>query len=180
MNELDDHPSSYLSPKLEGRVFPEKGGHGAFARELIQAGEVISVWGGKAMTRAEVARLNNPAITTLAVQIDEDIFLVTTKEGPGDWVNHSCEPNAGLQGQVTLVAMRDIQPGEEVCFDYAMTDGSVYDEFTCACGSPKCRGYVSGNDWQIPELWERYNGYFSPYLQKRIERLREEATVSAV
>ena len=64
--------------------------------------------------------------------------------------------------------MRDIQPGEEITYDYAMSDGSPYDEFTCSCGSPYCRGHVSGEDWRRSELWQRYAGYFSPYLQRRI------------
>ena len=40
------------------------------------------------------------------------------------FMNHSCEPNAGLSGQVVLVAMRDIRDGEEILYDYAMSDGS--------------------------------------------------------
>ena len=70
--------------------------------------------------------------------------------------------------------MRDIAVGEEVCLDYAMCDGSDYDEFDCSCGSPNCRGRISRSDWERPELWERYNGYFSPYLQRRIARLKKE------
>ena len=64
--------------------------------------------------------------------------------------------------------MRDISSGEEITYDYAMSDGSPYDEFTCSCGSPHCRGHVSGDDWRRSELWRRYAGYFSPYLQRRI------------
>jgi hypothetical protein len=71
-----------------------------------------------------------------------------------------------------LVAMRDIASREDISFDYAMTDGEPYDEFTCACGAPQCRGRVTGNDWRLPELWRRYEGYFSPYLQRRIDKLR--------
>ncbi len=89
-----------------------------------------------------------------------------------DFINHCCNPNAGLSGQLALVALRDIAPGEEVCFDYAMTDGSVYDEFPCSCGAANCRGRVTGNDWMRPELWKRYGSHFSPYLLRRIERLQ--------
>jgi hypothetical protein len=64
--------------------------------------------------------------------------------------------------------MRDIQPGEELTFDYAMSDGSPYDEFECFCGSPNCRRKITGDDWKIPELWKKYKGYFSPYLARRI------------
>jgi hypothetical protein len=93
---------------------------------------------------------------------------------PSDCFNHSCDPNVGLTGQIGLIAMRDIEPGEEVCLDYAMCDGSAYDEFDCQCGSLNCRGRITGEDWKRAELWERYEGYFSPYLQRRIAALKKE------
>ena len=66
----------------------------------------------------------------------------------------------GLDGQIAIVAMRDIEPGEEVTIDYAMCDGSPYDEFDCACGTALCRGRVTGEDWRDPALWKRYQGHF--------------------
>jgi hypothetical protein len=59
-----------------------------------------------------------------------------------------------------------------VTIDYAMCDGTAYDEFDCACGASTCRGRVTGADWRDPVLWERYAGYFSPYLERRIAALR--------
>jgi hypothetical protein len=107
------------------------------------------------------------------VQIEEDLFLASTGENePPDFINHACEPNAGLDGQIAIVALRRILPGEEVTIDYAMCDGSPYDEFECACGSALCRGKVTGNDWRDPVLWKRYAGHFSPYLQRRIDALQ--------
>ena len=75
-------------------------------------------------------------------------------------------------GQVGLVAMRDIEAGSELTFDYAMSDGGPYDEFDCHCGNANCRGKMSGNDWKLPELWQKYDGYFSPYLAGRIKSLK--------
>ena len=68
--------------------------------------------------------------------------------------------------------MHTILPGEEVTIDYAMCDGTAYDEFDCACGAATCRGRVTGADWRNPALWERYAGHFSPYLERRIAALR--------
>ncbi len=162
---------SYFSPKLEVRS--TEYGCAVFARQLISAGEVLAVWGGRVITaeqRAAIA-LENPA--RQVVQIDDNLFLISiTSSEPADCFNHSCNPNAGMRGQVGLEAMRDITPGEQVTFDYAMCDSQPYDEFDCQCGAPNCRGRVTGSDWQRPELWDRYNGYFSPYLQKRINQLR--------
>ena len=50
--------------------------------------------------------------------------------------------------------------------------GVPYPGFDCRCGSPLCRGRVTDSDWRIPELQERYDGWFSWYLQRRIVRLR--------
>jgi SET domain-containing protein len=161
-----DLPSSYLSPRLEVRDTGAKG-RGIFALEPIRAGELIAAWGGTVVPAA-LMHLVSTELTKLSVQIEDDLYLVEDRPGPGVYINHSCDPNAGIAGSHLLVAMRDIAPGEEVCFDYAMTDGSPYDEFECACGAANCRGRITGNDWRLPELWQRYDGFFSLYLQRRI------------
>lgn len=163
--------TSYLSPKLEACSHPEKGGAGVYARELVKKGELLAVWGGDILSRDRLAELSTE-IRRYTIQVDDNLYQVSWTPEPADYINHCCDPNAGLSGQISLVALRDITPGEEVCFDYAMSDGSPYDEFECACGSLHCRGRVTGNDWTRPELWSRYAGHFSPYLQRRINRLR--------
>ncbi len=163
----DDVPTGYLSPRLEGKSSPL--GRGVFARARVNRGDVLAVWGGQVI-RGTQLRDQTLSDRRLTLQIDEDFYIVSTREGPADWVNHSCEPNAGLRGQVVLVAMRDILPEEEVTFDYAMSDGSSYDEFECRCGTLSCRGQVTGEDWKSPELQRRYTGYFSPYIAARIEQ----------
>ncbi|MGQ9888574.1 MAG: SET domain-containing protein [Aggregatilineales bacterium] len=165
-----DLPSSYLSPKLEVRDTGAKG-RGVFALQPIRAGELVAAWGGTVVPAAALNCVSGD-LMLLGVQIEEGLYLVSDRSGPGDYINHSCNPNAGIAGSHLLVAMRDIAPGEEVCFDYAMTDSSPYDEFECACGAPNCRGRVTGSDWRLPELWQRYDGYFSLYLQRRINQLK--------
>jgi hypothetical protein len=56
-----------------------------------------------------------------------------------------------------------------------MSDSTPYDEFECACDAPNCRGIFSGDDWRSPDLWLRYEGYFSPYLQRKINYLRSNS-----
>jgi uncharacterized protein len=163
---------SYLTPKAEPRR-KANGQMGIFAREPIAQGEIVSVWGGEVFTRAEVEQLPE-RYQHYAMQVEEDFFLAGINEDDTNYFNHSCNPNVGMSGQMVLLAMRDIAPDEEICFDYAMTDGSDYDEFECECGAPNCRKIVRGTDWQNPELWERYRGYFIPYLQRRIDQLKEK------
>ena len=162
---------SHLSPKLEARPFPEKGGYAVYAREPISQGELLVLWGGRIISESELD-FDIPHFTQRVLQIEEGLYILQPEPlEPSDFFNHSCSPNAGFSGQIALVAMRDIEPDEEVCFDYAMCDGSPYDEFPCSCGSVNCRGEVTGEDWKRPELRERYAGYYSPYLQRRIEQL---------
>lgn len=165
--------NSYLSPKLEIRVVPEKNGKGVFALQKISKDELIGVWSGIIVDYDQVQTFNGDQRSRTA-QVEEGLYLHSPNmDEPPDFINHSCDPNIGFSGQIVLVAMRDIAVGEEVCFDYAMCDGSQYDEFPCGCGSVKCRGKVTGNDWRLPELWKRYEGYFMPYLQRRIDALKK-------
>jgi len=67
------------------------------------------------------------------------------------YTNHSCDPNLAIQGQIVLVAMREIAAGEELTNRLGHTDDGDH-EMACRCGSPRCRGTVTGKDWMKPEL----------------------------
>lgn len=165
---MSGRTNSFLSPKCEVRSTSDRGGHTVLAREPIAKGELIVVWSGKLVSGDELIYLPQ-TVRRYSLQVEESQYLVSLTDcEPADYVNHCCEPNAGLSGQITLVAMRDIRAGEEITYDYATSDGSAYDEFSCSCGSVQCRGHVSGDDWRRSELWQRYSGYFSPYLERRI------------
>lgn len=84
------------------------------------------------------------------------------------YINHSCDPNVGVDGDIGLVAMRDVEVGEEFCFNYAMDTTADY-RLECNCGSKLCRGVVTGEDWKNKELQERYGIYFSWYILKKIK-----------
>ncbi|MDP1547883.1 MAG: SET domain-containing protein-lysine N-methyltransferase [Anaerolineales bacterium] len=170
---MSKQPSSYLSSKLEGRLKADESGNSIFAIKPIKQGEVIAVFGGVVYEWETFIHLPERE-RMLCLQVEDRHFLVPRPIGEGDFVNHSCNPNAGLSGQIGLVAMRDIKIGEEVCFDYAMCDTMPYDEFDCLCGASTCRGRVGGTDWQKPELQKRYAGFFSPHVQRRIDAQRAE------
>ncbi len=169
---MPEPSASHLSPKCRVTGDPAKGGHGITAASAIARGELICVWGGRVVDSDGLAALTDRE-REHTLQVEEGLYLTSlAPDEPPSYFNHSCDPNAGFDGQIALVAMRDIAAGEEVTFDYAMCDSSPYDEFACRCGSSHCRGRVTGSDWRNPDLWDRYHGYFSPYLQRRIGRLR--------
>lgn len=160
----------YLTPKARPTAIAGKG-YGSVAIEQITAGEVVAAFGGRCVTRDEFDLLD-VSQRVRSLQIDEDLYIAGAPEPePADFINHSCNPNCALDGNVVLVARREIAVGEQLGYDYATSDGSDYDEFECSCDSDLCRGKVSGHDWMLPELQLRYRGSFSPYLAKRIAAL---------
>jgi hypothetical protein len=66
--------------------------------------------------------------------------------------------------------MRDIAPGEELTHDWATTDDGDH-AMACHCGSPRCRGTITGKDWMRKDLQGRYRGWFCWFLQRKIEAL---------
>lgn len=159
---------SYLSAKAEVRPAGHKG-LGVYANQTISAGETVAGFGGDVCDKATFDALTEDR-RIHAIQIDEQLYMVGAEvPEPADMANHSCEPNAGILGSILLVAIVDIPAGAEVCFDYAMCDAADYDEFICACEAPGCRKVVTSADWQRPELQQRYRGWMSSYLQRRID-----------
>ena len=158
---------SWLTPAAVVREARGKG-LGVFATEPIEAGTTVAAFGGYAMAGNELRALGE-GVTHHSLQIDEDLFLASVPPfDPADLVNHSCDPNCGIVGSILLVTRRPVVAGEELCFDYAMTDSDDYDEFTCHCDTAQCRGVVRGTDWKLQELQDRYTGWFSSYLERQI------------
>ncbi|MCU0301132.1 MAG: SET domain-containing protein-lysine N-methyltransferase [Candidatus Nanopelagicales bacterium] len=158
---------SWLTPKAVVRPVGEHG-FGAFALAPILAGEEVAAFGGWVVTRAQLGDFAEDRVSR-SIQIADELYLLATEQPePGDLINHSCDPNCGLLGETVLVARADVGVGEELTFDYGTCDGSAYDEFDCACGARRCRGRVTGDDWRDRDFQMRHNGWFSPYLARRI------------
>ena len=128
---------------------------------------------------ADIARDEIAAVTAAAgdyaLQIDDNFYIAPRRPDEvldmSVMINHSCDPNIGFRGNVVYVAMRDIAAGEELFHDYAMERSDDY-ALDCRCGSPLCRGKVTGEDWKLPELQQRYGHYFSIYLYRKFQEVR--------
>ncbi|MEY3360780.1 MAG: hypothetical protein RL531_499 [Actinomycetota bacterium] len=159
--------TSFITSCAEVRPAGRKG-RGVFANQRIAAGTTVAAFGGS-MVHRDQFEAEPEYRRTHSLQIDTDLFLLCPEqEEPADLFNHSCEANCGIGGNILVVAMRDIEAGEELTFDYAMSDDDDYDEFVCACGEPTCRGLITGADWRRPELQVKYHGWFSTYIARRI------------
>jgi SET domain-containing protein len=163
-------PLSYRSRKTEVRSSPIHG-RGLFSKGNIGKGEVVLIKGGHIVDRETLRREITPSLGPVEIQIDDDFFIAPTTADEREfsmlYSNHSCDANLGMRGEITFVAMRDIVAGEELTHDWCTTDDDDY-EVKCKCGSPNCRGTITGRDWQKAELQQKYAGYFSAYLEQKI------------
>ena len=185
MIDLRSLPDSYfgtggmreLSTRIEVRPHPKFPGHGLFAKDPIAAGELLWRHNGvdcKQYDTAEVMATTGAEKEFLihyGYQVDEHTWsaplsLEWMKAGNDDssYMNHSCDPTVYLLTPDMWVARRDIAAGEELCYDYAMSE-TVFDRLPeCLCGAPECRGKVTKDDWKIQDLRRRYLLSFSDHV----------------
>lgn len=158
---------TWISPKI--KVRGSKIGKGMFAEEPIRKGESVVIWGGE-YTDTENA-LKAKETGRVVMQWDDDIWTVEDR-GSDDtyYINHSCDPNLWMKDISTLIARRDIGKNEELIADYALweADENYVSKWECECGSPLCRHRITGRDWRLPELQQRYKEHFSSLINKRI------------
>src|SRR5215216_1894765 len=163
-------PLSYLSPKTKVRE-SKIHGRGLFAISDIAKDEIVAIKGGHIIHRQTLREKITPVLGPVEIQIDDDLFIAPVSDEERElsmlYLNHSCDPNVGVRGEITFVAMRDIRAHEELTHDWAMTDDDDYC-VECSCGAPDCRKILTGKDWQRPDLQKLYSGYFSAYLARKI------------
>jgi len=166
-------PLSYRSPKTKVRE-SKIHGRGLFATTDIAKDEIVAVKGGHIVDRKTLREKITPRLGPVEIQIDDDLFVAPVNDQERElsmlYSNHSCDPNLGMRGEITFVAMRNIRAGEELTHDWATTDDDDY-SVECQCGAPNCRKILTGKDWQWRALQKRYAGYFSAYLARKIAML---------
>jgi len=144
-----------------------------FATTEIAKDEIVAVKGGHIVDRKTLRERITPRLGPVEIQIGQDLFIAPVTDEERElsmlYSNHSCNPNLGVRGEITFVAMRDIRVGEELTHDWATTDDDEY-SVECECGAANCRKILTGKDWQKPELQKRYASYFSAYLADKIAR----------
>ena len=137
--------------KIEARK-SKISGKGVFATTDIKKKEIICIMNGRRISIPELkkayssgkARIDDP------FQIGDKSYMILNK--PYNYFNHSCSPNAGIKGKSTMFALRKIEKGEEITFDYSTTewtnDAAWKINWTklwkikCKCGSKHCRKWV--------------------------------------
>lgn len=136
---------------------------GLYAAGAIAKGSYIVEYRGEKITKAESRRRSlaqhqrgrkNGSGMVYIFELNKRYDLDgTRRNNPARYVNHSCDPNCEAvndRGKIWVVALRDIEPGEELTYDYGY-DIEHFLNHPCRCGSDNCVGYIVRRD-QWPQL----------------------------
>jgi SET domain-containing protein len=148
-----------MGKKIERRNSPIHG-TGVFSCKRIRKGEPIVEYKGALITHQQADELHHGDIDTghtfLFTLNDKWIIDANRKGNVARWINHSCAPNAiafvhehksgkAKKDKVIIEALRDIEPGEEITYDYGFEFDVPYTKkllaiWACRCGAPQCTG----------------------------------------
>lgn len=126
-------------------------GFGIYASRSIHVGEIIFEGEGKAqrlVTKRHVEINWNEEekyhFRRYAYPVSEELFILWDDD-PSEWApqNHSCNPNTTFDG-LNVIALRNINKGEELTLDYALFLDENMEPFECNCDSANCRGLIMG------------------------------------
>jgi len=119
-------------------------GKGCFATKPFTGRRKIAEYAGQKISNAEANRRAKRKTLRICA-INNRWSLDGSRGGNGThYINHSCEPNAFMQilyNHILFIALRDIQPGEEITIDYESTLHS--DKKRCICGAASCRRTIN-------------------------------------
>lgn len=141
-----------------------KFGRGVFAKAPIRKGEIIAEFDGEFID-ADFEEWTEDLLNHV-IQYDKEAWR--DSKGIARFINHSCEPNCGIRGLFMVVAMRDIEKGEQITWDYEMTERNEWGwKMRCRCGHLTCRKVIGDYRNMPRSIRKKYTGYISEWLVKR-------------
>lgn len=84
----------------------------------------------------------------------------------GLFYNHSCNPNSGILEKTKVIAMRDIKKGEEITFDYSLSEADIFWHIKCNCGSKNCRKNIYSIQFLPQKTFNKYKQFIPDYFQQ--------------
>jgi hypothetical protein len=127
-------------------------GRAVFAAQAFEPSQPILVLNGRLLDPAGVLVLGADGV--YALQVGHREYLDLTP--PARYLNHSCDPNAGIVKDRVLIALRPIMPGEEIRFDYSTTMSEDRWTMGCRCGEQLCRRVILAFHHLPPITQNRY------------------------
>jgi SET domain len=130
-----------------------------FALQSFQSGEVIAEFSAGTIAAEP---------TYLTVQVDVGKHITLQPEFL-QYINHSCTPNVFFDTtRMELVALKEIQQGEEMTFFYPSTEWEMKQPFNCYCGSSNCVGQVRGAAFLPKNVWRNYR--LTDFIQQQLAK----------
>lgn len=135
------------STLLEVRKSPVHG-QGVYATDFISEDTRIIEYTGERVSWDDAPNDENDAHTFNFGLENGEVINPEVGGNEARWINHCCDPNCEAieeDDRIFIYAMRDIAPGEELFYDYALViDEPITDEskkeHECFCGAKNCRG----------------------------------------
>ena len=128
-------------------------GRGVFAQQHIPKGTRIVEYVGERVSHEEADRRYedkdaDDSHTFLFIVDSKTVIDAGVDGNDARFFNHACNPNCESvieAKRVYIESMRDIEPGEEMTYDYQIQredsdPPDIDDIFECRCGAPQCRG----------------------------------------
>jgi uncharacterized protein len=123
-------------------------GRGVYATKPIRKGARIIEYTGKRMAWADVPNDDDDPHTFIFGLDNGQVINAEIDGNEARWINHSCDPNCEAVGEddrMFIYALRNIQTGEELSYDYALQldepiTTKLENEHKCYCGTSRCRG----------------------------------------
>lgn len=147
------------------KIFVKDGsryGKGVFCKEKIRKDELVAEFDGEIYGWDDDGW--NQELYDHVIQFEERKWR--DSNGVARLINHSCNPNCGVKDLFKIVAMRDIEPGEQITWDYEMTEKHPWWRMKCECGEDNCRREIENFDNMPQNVRDRYKGYISEWLLK--------------
>lgn len=137
-------------------------GKGLFAKTNMKKFEIIFIFKGNLIKDSYDS---NYEVGPRWLGIGRFLWLDVSKDNPGYYINHSCEPNAGFKGKVIVVAMKNIKKDEEITIDYSITEEDPYWKMKCKCENKNCRKTIRSVQFLPEKNFKKYKPFIPKFFQ---------------
>ena len=151
---LKDYPKVYIA---SANGIQRGVGQGLFAGKSLERNEVVFFARGKTIALVVDTKKASMSYPN-AIGLSKQRWLDPASSNPLPYLNHSCDPNLGIRGARTFVALRDIDKDEHLTLDYSITecDPLWTLEKKCVCGTKLCRGTIRSIQFLPKHIFKKY------------------------
>lgn len=149
---------------LKDKIYPTyKKASGVFAKQKIKKGELLF------KVEGPTVKYSFPPDYRLGphwISVGKQKWLIPLENNPCNFLKHSCQPNTVLTGKNEVLALSEIQQGEELTIDDSITELDPRWKRKCNCGEKNCRKVIRSIQFLPEEIFKKYEPYVSDFASK--------------